>query len=649
MDNFDLRKFLAEGKLHEAMSPQDVVDIADTVAEEFTKESADEGDFLIYTVGRMEADDMSFELDTDVSAQTPKDLDTRGVGEGWGGIFRIKPTANGYQVRNAEKGGLVAIIDNTGNFKMLSADEARAEMGRTKGEKTDYMERRREMSDYIEEGETLNEGLFDTVKDKLLAAKDKIMSKVSPEAIKMFKSKVEQALGKPASELGMEDLTLANAKKVGALVKDQLTEEETLNEGLKDTIGGILGVLGLATSIVGMGIGMGPWIAVAGLIMLAISWMTSLEESVNEAKEEAPKSNKMKKSELKEMIRTAMLAETSVKETLVDADQDMAEAILNALGGEAAFEAVVRAMSTDDAQTYLGAIMRDHDIEMGPVGDIPGFEGTMDALDSLSIREEEEDVEAEIEDEVDVDVDDDMSMDVDSEADGIDVKQDADTDLGGTVGDVQDNLEAALEAARELGDEKLEDQIGNTLTFFTRTHVVKEEVSEGEVELEEGPDDDLELKSLAKKMIPIFKKYGMPVEYVTDKGEFELDKKPKDAEKALNWTPPARVMIDNGILNVAVYYMSLAKSVRQVNELDIDYNNPPGNGMEPVAAKQAQKMYRELEKLIGPEFEMQFKKDMDYKGDYVMRIRKKPSEDKMAAESLNEEFSRMQKIAGIKK
>jgi len=150
-------------------------------------------------------------------------------------------------------------------------------------------------------------------------------------------------------------------------------------------------------------------------------------------------------------------------------------------------------------------------------------------------------------------------------------------------------------------------------------------------------------------MIPIFKKYGMPVEYVTDKGEFELDKKPKDAEKALNWTPPARVFIEDGILNIAVYFMSLAKSVRQVNELDIDYNNPPGSGQKPIAAKQARKMYQELEKLIGSEFEMQFKKDMDYKGDYVMRIRKKPSEDKMAAESLNEEISRMQKIAGIKK
>ena len=172
-----------------------------------------------------------------------------------------------------------------------------------------------------------------------------------------------------------------------------------MNEGVKETIGNILGILGLGTSIVGLGLGAGPMIAVAGLVMLAISWMTSLEESVNEAEEVTEYSSKMKKSELKEMIRAAFLNEAE--------------------------------------------------------GD------------------EEEDVEAEIEADVDVDVDADMDMDMDAGKDGINVKQDADAELGGTVGDVQDNLEAALEAARKLGDEKLEDQIGNTLTFFTRTHVVK--------------------------------------------------------------------------------------------------------------------------------------------------------------------------------
>ena len=138
----------------------------------------------------------------------------------------------------------------------------------------------------------------------------------------------------------------------------------------------------------------------------------------------------------------------------------------------------------------------------------------------------------------------------------------------------------------------------------------------------EGPDDDLELKSLAKKMIPIFKKYKMPVEYVTNERDFKLVEKPKDAEKALNWTPPARVMIDNGVLNIAVYYMSLARSL---NELDIDYNNPPGGGtMRQDAAKQAQEMYRELVKLIGSEFQMQAKPEMNQYGDYLMYVRKNP-------------------------
>jgi len=54
----------------------------------------------------------------------------------------------------------------------------------------------------------------------------------------------------------------------------------------------------------------------------------------------------------------------------------------------------------------------------------------------------------------------------------ISVSQDAEANLSGTKGNVQDNLEAALKAAQELGDQKLVDQIGNTLTFFTRAHVI---------------------------------------------------------------------------------------------------------------------------------------------------------------------------------
>jgi len=297
MDNFDYKKFLAEGKLHEAMSPQDVVDIADTVAEEFTKESADEGDFLVYSVGRMEG--MGFELDTDLTSQSPKGIDMRGVGEGWGGIFRIKPTADGYEVRNAEKGGLVAMIDTMGNFKMLSADESRAEMG--------------------------------------------------------------------------------------------LEEEQ-----------------------------------------------------------EKKSSNKMKKSELKEMIKAAML-----EDARTDAEQE---------GYKDGFE---------DAKD---------DIE--------------DKLKDMKVSEaEEEDVEKD----VDVDVKDDENVDVDIEKDVEvdDEETEADIDVKASVSGESEEVEAvqglltkALEMSQALGDEKLEDQIGNTITYFTRAHVSR--VNELDINVDDAANTEME-------------------------------------------------------------------------------------------------------------------------------------------------------------
>jgi hypothetical protein len=39
--------------------------------------------------------------------------------------------------------------------------------------------------------------------------------------------------------------------------------------------------------------------------------------------------------------------------------------------------------------------------------------------------------------------------------------------------EIMDSLETALEFAKQKGDEKLIDQIGNTITFFTRQYIVK--------------------------------------------------------------------------------------------------------------------------------------------------------------------------------
>ena len=336
MNNFDLTKFLAEGKLHEALDPQDIVDIADTVAEEFTKEDADEGTFMVYSVGEMDVDDMTFELDTDTTSQTPErilKMSNLGVGEGWGGSFRIIPKEEGYEVRNTEKGGLVAIIDNMGNFRMLSADESKAEMGRAKGEETDYMQRRKETDDYMQEG----------------------------------------------------------------------------------------------------------------------------EEEVKEIK-----SNKMKKSELKEMIKAAMS-----ENARTDAEEE----------------------------GYLDG-MRDEKEDM----------------------KEAEDVEVEDNENIDVDIEKDIKVDDEESEVDIDVKASMPGESE-DVEEVQALLMKAQEAAQAFGDEKLMDQIGNTITYFTRSHVagnvsemddmdvnVNTTEMEAELGLEEAKDEEVKENLNESVVFPMWNK-----------------------------------------------------------------------------------------------------------------------------------------------
>lgn len=130
----------------------------------------------------------------------------------------------------------------------------------------------------------------------------------------------------------------------------------------------------------------------------------------------------MKKSELKEMIKAAMMAESSVEETTV-------------------YEA------------------------------------------------EEEDIE--------VDAEEDITLD-EPEEDTADVEADAGVEMTGDTKEVQDNLEAALEAAKAMGDQKLVDQIGNSITFFTRTHVVGKKVEEAEMDVEAEVDLDESINRMKK-------------------------------------------------------------------------------------------------------------------------------------------------------
>jgi len=99
-------------------------------------------------------------------------------------------------------------------------------------------------------------------------------------------------------------------------------------------------------------------------------------------------------------------------------------------------------------------------------------------IKEMILAEVDEEEEVEDTEEVDVDVEDPEPTEEPVGDGGLKVTQNADADLTGTQKEVQDNLEAALEAAKKLDDDKLAKQIGNSLTFFTRQHVVKEELSE---------------------------------------------------------------------------------------------------------------------------------------------------------------------------
>jgi hypothetical protein len=124
--------------------------------------------------------------------------------------------------------------------------------------------------------------------------------------------------------------------------------------------------------------------------------------------------------------------------------------------------------------------------------------------------------------------------------------------------------------------------------------------------------EDLELKSLAKKLIPIIKKYKMGVDYVTSDVEFNA--KPENGTT----TPPAMILTKDGILTIAVYFLSLARSLSE-----LDMGSGPSEEQYKNAKTQAAKMYKDIVAVIGDEFLLRALPDTNDYGYYLMQIRKK--------------------------
>ena len=74
-------------------------------------------------------------------------------------------------------------------------------------------------------------------------------------------------------------------------------------------------------------------------------------------------------------------------------------------------------------------------------------------------KEDEEEVDAEV--------------DVDVEEPAMDAEPAQSQGLTAEEQEIQNSLKIAYDNAASIGDQKLADQIGNSITFFTRTHVVE--------------------------------------------------------------------------------------------------------------------------------------------------------------------------------
>jgi hypothetical protein len=138
--------------------------------------------------------------------------------------------------------------------------------------------------------------------------------------------------------------------------------------------------------------------------------------------QEAPKAAKMKMSELKAKIREEILSTLSEDEG-IDADELSMQDVFDMLDNK----------------------------EFEDMEDMPIDEAKKDeALTDEAPAEEEMDAE--------------INVDVEaSPAQGLSAEEQ----------EIQNSLKIAYDSASAIGDQKLADQIGNSITFFTRTHVVE--------------------------------------------------------------------------------------------------------------------------------------------------------------------------------
>jgi len=200
----------------------------------------------------------------------------------------------------------------------------------------------------------------------------------------------------------------------------------------------------------------------------------------------------MKKSELKEIIKAEFLAEAKdSKKGNEDEQKRMEGAIRDNRDHIKKLKADIEA-----DEKKLAKLKKDYKKDVVKE-DLEEMRGGAAAYEEDDIKAEAEEVDVEDNVDVDVDVEDDIDIDDVSDKSEIEV----DSELSGESSDVSailGLLTKAQEKAGKMGDEKLLDQIGNTITYYTRAHVVAEDAGEDELE-EMRVGKEMDIKDMSQR------------------------------------------------------------------------------------------------------------------------------------------------------
>ena len=166
------------------------------------------------------------------------------------------------------------------------------------------------------------------------------------------------------------------------------------------------------------------------------------------------------------------------------------------------------------------------------------------------------------------------------------------------------------------------------ITLNELRSIVKQIIKE-EMILKEAANTDLELKSVAKQIFSILKKYGLKPTYTTG------DWKSTFSSKAPADGYGGRIVVgDNGIMGVAVYnrgiWDTLKKSKQEsfnsLKELDMGPQSYPTPEEEKQINARANQIYKEIVSTLGDKFEFRSDPTPNKYGEYVIQIRKKGGE-----------------------